>query len=103
VVKGESSNGERGYFYDVDSGLFIGNRSSDAPVTDAGLRQLASQKGGELTYTCTPPGSGVRIGIDRDEDGVLDGDEKGAKRDAANPLRAGSGRRAATSGSASSG
>jgi hypothetical protein len=28
-----------------------------------------------LTYTCTPPGSGQRIGIDRDLDGVLDGDE----------------------------
>ena len=24
------------------------------------------------TYTCVPPGSGVRIGIDRDDDGVLD-------------------------------
>jgi len=34
--------------------------------------------GGELTYTCTPPGSGVRAGIDRDEDGVLDGDEEDA-------------------------
>lgn len=33
------------------------------------------RKGGELTCTCTPPGSGERAGIDRDEDGVLDGDE----------------------------
>ena len=48
----------------------------DAPLSDASLRQRALQKGGELTYTCTPPGSGVRIGIDRDEDGVLDGDEE---------------------------
>jgi hypothetical protein len=45
------------------------------PLTDASLRQRAAQNGGELTYTCAPPGSGVRIGIDRDEDGVLDGDE----------------------------
>ncbi|HKV11792.1 MAG TPA: hypothetical protein VJ725_26835, partial [Thermoanaerobaculia bacterium] len=79
VVKGESNQGERGYFYDVVSGRFIGNRAADAPVTDASLRQLAAQKGGELTYTCTPPGSGVRIGIDRDADGILDGDEKDAK------------------------
>ncbi len=89
VVKGGSNQGERGYLYDVASGLFLGNRSSDTPLSDASLRQLAAQKDGELTYTCTPPGSGVRIGIDRDEDGVLDGDEKDAKRNAANPLRAG--------------
>ena len=57
------------------SGLFIGNRRHDAPISDASLRQNASRRGGELTYTCTPPGSGVRIGIDRNEDGVLDGDE----------------------------
>jgi len=76
VVKSGSNHGERGYLYNVASGLFLGNRSSDTPLSDAGLRQRAQQKDGELTYTCTPPGSGVRIGIDRDEDGVLDGDEE---------------------------
>ncbi len=76
VVKGESPQGEKGYLYDVGADRFLGNRRSDAPVSDAGLRQLALRKGGELTYTCAPPGSGLRIGIDRDEDGVLDGDEK---------------------------
>ena len=102
MVKGESNQGERGYLYDVVSGGFIGNRSSDAPVSDASLRQLAAQKGGELTYTCTPPGSGVRIGIDRDEDGVLDGDEKGAKSNAAT-IRAGGKGNGATASSAPAG
>jgi DNA-binding beta-propeller fold protein YncE len=83
VVKGGSSRGERGYLYDIASGLFRGNRRRDAPVSDASLRQTAAQNGGELTYTCTPPGSGVRMGIDRNEDGVLDGDEE----DAGNPHR----------------
>jgi hypothetical protein len=83
IVKGEDNHGEKGYLFDVASGLFRGNRNHDAPLSDAGLRQRASQKGGELTYTCTPPGSGVRIGIDRDEDGVLDGDEKTAGSDPA--------------------
>jgi DNA-binding beta-propeller fold protein YncE len=78
VVKGRSNQDEKGYLYDVASGLFLGNRSQDAPLPDASLRQRALQKGGELTYTCTPPGSGVRSGIDRDEDGVLDGDEEDA-------------------------
>jgi hypothetical protein len=73
-VHGE--RGEKGYLYDAASALFRGDRSSDAPLTDAALRQRAQQKDGELTYTCTPPGSGVRIGIDRDENGILDGDEE---------------------------
>ncbi|MFY9820468.1 MAG: hypothetical protein WAM82_03750, partial [Thermoanaerobaculia bacterium] len=76
VVKGESNHGEKGYLYDVAADRFIGNRRSDAPLSDANLRQRALQDGGELTYTCVPPGSGVRIGIDRNEDGVLDGDEE---------------------------
>ncbi|HEX9942525.1 MAG TPA: hypothetical protein VGG03_10940 [Thermoanaerobaculia bacterium] len=109
VVKGESNDrgrGERGYLYDVASGLFIGNRAADAPVSDASLRQGAAQKGGELTYTCTPPGSGVRVGIDRDEDGVLDGDEEDAKRNLAgaiSTIRARGGAGAATSRSAPAG
>ena len=28
---------------------------------------------GHVTYTCVPPGSGARMGVDRDEDTVLDG------------------------------
>ncbi|MFY9825199.1 MAG: hypothetical protein WAM82_27725, partial [Thermoanaerobaculia bacterium] len=83
VVKGESNHGEKGYLYDVAADRFIGNRRSDAPLSDANLRLRAFQDGGELTYTCTPPGSGVRIGIDRDEDGVLDGDEEDRGRDSA--------------------
>lgn len=40
--------------------------------TEAEVRALAQQEG-PLTYTCTPPGSGVRMGIDRDGDDVPDG------------------------------
>src|SRR4051812_3418851 len=76
VAKSGSDHGEKGYLYDVDSGRFLGNRRHDAPVSDGSLRQSAAQKDGELTYTCTPPGSGVRIGIDRNENGILDGDEE---------------------------
>jgi DNA-binding beta-propeller fold protein YncE len=83
VVKGGSNHGEKGYFYDVATNRFLGNRSSDAPLPDLILRLRALQDGGELTYTCTPPGSGVRIGIDRDEDGILDGDEEGHGNDLA--------------------
>ena len=42
-------------------------------MSDAALRELA--KVGAITFTAVPPGSGVRIGLDRDSDGVLDGDQ----------------------------
>ena len=64
----------RGYLYQAP-GLFRSDRLKDALLPDAQLRALASADKGEITYTCVPPGSGRRIGIDRDEDGVLDGDE----------------------------
>ena len=39
------------------------------------LKYIAEEKEQELTFTCVPPGSGFRIGIDRDEDGIYDADE----------------------------
>jgi len=50
------------------------------------LRVLGILPRHEITYTCVPLGSGRRIGIDRDEDGVLDGDEAQAGSDPADPL-----------------
>lgn len=64
----------KGYLY-VGGGLFKANAASAVPLSDATLRAMANEKGNEITYTCVPPGSGLRIAIDRDEDGVLDGDE----------------------------
>jgi hypothetical protein len=31
--------------------------------------------GGELTFTVVPAGTEMRVGIDRDSDGIYDGDE----------------------------
>jgi len=39
------------------------------------LKQIAAQHGQELTFTCVPFGSGTRIGIDRNEDGIYDVDD----------------------------
>jgi len=94
VAKSGSHRGEKGYFYDVASSRFVGNRQCDPPLSDLSLRLRVLQDGNELTYTCTPPGSGERIGIDRDEDGVLDGDEEDSgsnPADAASTLRTGGG------------
>lgn len=55
------------------------------PLSDALLRLAAVTTGRALTYTCAPPGSGYRIGVDRDEDGFLDGDARAAGSDPADP------------------
>jgi hypothetical protein len=55
--------------------------------TDPDLRALAATPGQELTYTCVPPGSGLRMGVDRDEDGVFDRDEADVGSDPANAAR----------------
>ena len=39
------------------------------------LLALAVTDGNVATFTCVAPGDGARIGVDRDADGTLDGDE----------------------------
>jgi hypothetical protein len=55
-------------------------------VNEAAIRALAATPGQEVTYTCTAPGSGLRAGVDRDEDRIFDGDERDAGSDPANAL-----------------
>jgi hypothetical protein len=74
VVHGVVDSEPRGYLYD-GAATFTPDRAADAALTEAALRALASTPGQPLTFTCAPPGSGRRMAIDRDEDGVLDGDE----------------------------
>ena len=57
----------------IAGGTFTSDRAAEAAITDAALRALATPPGQALTYTCAPPGSGTRIGIDRDLDGSPDG------------------------------
>ncbi len=84
VVKGTIAGEARGAVLN-GGGTFTTDRASEPALSDVALRALASTPGQELTYTCVPPGSGVRIGIDRDEDAVLDGDDNCPA--AANPLQ----------------
>ncbi len=75
---------EVGYLH-IGSGTFISSRAADPSITDAALRAATLAAGREITYTCTPPGSGLRMGIDRDLDGFRDGDELDAGSDPADP------------------
>ena len=74
---------DRGYLY-LGNGTFKTNESGQAPWSDAKLRSK-TKGNNSITYTCTPPGSGMRIALDRDEDGALDGDELKAGTNPADP------------------
>jgi DNA-binding beta-propeller fold protein YncE len=73
VAKSVRAGRENGFLY--ANGSFTPDSQAVAPLSDASLRGLASVPGVSVTFTCVPPGSGVRIGIDRDLNGILDGDE----------------------------
>jgi hypothetical protein len=73
VAKGSFGGRERGFVY--EAGLYRSDESSDAPRSEAELKALVRSDKHALTFTCVPPGSGYRIGIDRDADGIADGDE----------------------------
>jgi DNA-binding beta-propeller fold protein YncE len=83
VAKGRIRD-EVGFLY-LGGGRFQADRQALPPVLDRDLRRLVIATGAALTYTCVPPGSGRRIGIDRDLDGALDGDERAAGSDPADP------------------
>jgi DNA-binding beta-propeller fold protein YncE len=70
IAKGNVAGLQRGWYRKV-SGVFQGDRA-ETPLFDVALRALAATPGQEITYTCVPPGSGLRIGVDRDDDGWFD-------------------------------
>jgi len=75
IVKGTLAGEHRGYLFDPVTTLYQPDRASDSNVSRATLLTQAAVADQELTWTCMPPGSGLRTGIDRDEDGALDGDD----------------------------
>jgi len=85
VVKGTLAGEARGWRYRPGMLDFQSDRATDTPLSEAQLRALATVAGQELTYTCVPPGSGLRAGIDRDEDGFFDRDELDGGSDPADP------------------
>ncbi len=74
IVKGVIGGEARGGLMQ-SNGLFKLDSMSDSLISDKKLRKLAKQDGNHLTYTCVPPGSGLRMGLDRNEDGHFDRDE----------------------------
>jgi DNA-binding beta-propeller fold protein YncE len=73
VAKAVLSGRERGYIY--EAGLYRSDKAGEAASSEAALKTSALNANSTLTFTCVPPNAGYRIGIDRDADGIADGDE----------------------------
>jgi len=74
VVKGVLNGSARGWYRNA-AGMFQPDRQAEAPISAEALRNAVSSPGDALRFLCTPPGSGVRVGVDREQDGAFDGDE----------------------------
>jgi hypothetical protein len=81
VVHGVADGGPRGWLF--TGGGFRPDRTRDPVTAEAALRAEAAAEA--RTYTCVPPGAGSRLALDRDADGVLDGDERDTGSDPADP------------------
>jgi DNA-binding beta-propeller fold protein YncE len=71
IAKGTVGGEDRGWLRQ-SNGQFISD--TNTTISDSALRDLAATEG-PITYTCAPPGSGERMGINRDEDNLLDGQD----------------------------
>jgi len=75
IAKGREGVRIAGYLYQPATGAFLSDYAFLPPLSRALLSLKALLPKHEMTFTCVPPGSGVRAGIDRDSDGFRDGDE----------------------------
>ena len=66
---------QRGLLFNPNANNFITDSASEGPVSVNDVKSLAQAPGQEVTFTCVPFGSGERIALDRDRDGVLNADE----------------------------
>lgn len=83
VARGRRSGEARGWLW--QGGRFQPDRRAEAPEALSAVVAGASARGAETTFTCVPPGDGVRGALDRDRDGAWNRDELEAGTDPADP------------------
>ena len=83
IAKGRVNGQPRGWLY-TGGGNWKSDKAAEAALTRGALLAFAGP-GSEVTVTGVPVGSGQRMGLDRDRDGYLDGDELDAHSDPGDP------------------
>ncbi len=73
VAKGIRGGVARGWYY-AGADTFASDRAAEVATKDELVRGEPGEANG-ITFTAVPFGSQIRIGVDRDEDGVFDRDE----------------------------
>lgn len=75
IVQTVSEGRQRAWLYNRDSAQFVADSNLLAPLSETTL--ITSIQNSDNTYllTCAPWGSGQRMALDRDTDGVMNGDE----------------------------
>jgi hypothetical protein len=81
MARGWDETALRGWLY--SNSVFNSDRRYETPLPLDALLNRYRVLGEPLTFTCVPPGDGVRSALDRDLDGHLDGDELFAGSDPA--------------------
>lgn len=79
ALRGHVDGLETGFAFDPVTQRFVPSRAADPNLTTAEVEQLFAQGRATLTYLGVPPGEQNRVGIDRDGDGVRDGDAAPAR------------------------
>ncbi|MCW7539355.1 hypothetical protein OOT46_16035 [Aquabacterium sp. A7-Y] len=77
VAKGVIAQRMRGWVMAKGQGAnpnFVSDKKGESGISLEALLAQGRRASTPLTFTCVPPGNGTRIGIDRDTNGVLDGD-----------------------------
>jgi DNA-binding beta-propeller fold protein YncE len=72
VIAYNSKTGE-GYLY--SGGIFLRDKAGQPSLTPAQLRNLVGPDA-SIIYTCVPQGNGRRLALDRDLNGILNGDSQ---------------------------
>lgn len=73
TARGWEGTALRGWL--LRNGIFYGDRSGETPLPLESLLSRYQRSAEPLTFTCVPPGDGVRSALDRELDGRLDGDD----------------------------
>ena len=74
IIKGTANGQLHGFLYQASSGTYEIDTVTQGSYTKSQLVNLITT-GDTMTIMGVPPGSGVRMGIDRDLNGILDGDQ----------------------------